>query len=100
MHSHPYFQLGFSPLLAASQCGHQKTVDLLLRAGANVDLANKVRTCVGQFAYLTFHIQDVNLYNTYVVLFTPKLLEKNKIRVSIYNDKNWLFTWTVQKAIT
>ena len=37
------FQDGFTPLLIASQCNHVKVIELLLGAGANVDLAKNVR---------------------------------------------------------
>ena len=38
------FQDGFTPLYIASECNHLKVVELLLGAGANVDLAKNVRT--------------------------------------------------------
>ena len=37
------FQDGFTPLFIASQCNHLKVIELLLGAGANMDLANNVR---------------------------------------------------------
>ena len=37
------FQDGFTPLYIASECNHLKVVELLLGAGANVDLATNVR---------------------------------------------------------
>ena len=40
-----YTQDGLSPLIVASQEGHDKIVEKLLQAGATVDLQNKVENC-------------------------------------------------------
>ena len=37
-----YVQLGATPLYAASFNGHQKCMELLIEAGANVDVPNEV----------------------------------------------------------
>ena len=42
--THSTIQNGWTALQVASSEGHQKVVDLLLGAGANPDLQNKVRT--------------------------------------------------------
>ena len=45
-------QDGFSPLFAASQKGHDRIVEILLQAGATVDLQNKVKNWL--FVHLSF----------------------------------------------
>ena len=44
-HHHHGTQDGFSPLFVASQKGHDRIVEMLLQAGATVDLQNKVKDC-------------------------------------------------------
>ena len=39
-------QDGFSPLISASQEGHDRVVEKLLQAGATVDLQNKVEMVI------------------------------------------------------
>ena len=39
-------QKGFCPLHIASQEGHDRIVEMLLQAGATVDLQSKVENCV------------------------------------------------------
>ena len=46
-----YTQDGLSPLIVASQEGHDKIVEKLLRAGATVDLQNKVESCYYLFIF-------------------------------------------------
>ena len=41
-HTTMYIQNGHCPLYIASQEGHDKTVEILLQAGATVDLKDKV----------------------------------------------------------
>ena len=45
-------QDGFFPLYIASQEGHDKTVEMLLQAGATVDLQNKVENYYLLFCHL------------------------------------------------
>ena len=42
---HTHTQDGFFPLFDASQEGHDGIVEMLLQAGATVDLQNKVEDC-------------------------------------------------------
>ena len=44
-HTHTHTQNGFFPLFLASHEGHDKIVEMLLQAGATVDLQNKVKDC-------------------------------------------------------
>ena len=44
-HTHTCAQDGCSPLYFASQEGHDMIVQMLLQAGATVDLQNKVEDC-------------------------------------------------------
>ena len=44
-HKHICMQDGFSPLYSASQEGHDRIVEMLLQAGATVDLQMKVEDC-------------------------------------------------------
>ena len=44
-HTHTHTQDGFFPLFDASQEGHDGIVEMLLQAGATVDLQNKVKDC-------------------------------------------------------
>ena len=46
MHTQPHMQVGFFPLFSASQEGHDRVVEMLLQAGATVDLQDKVENCV------------------------------------------------------
>ena len=46
-----YTQDGLSPLIVASQEGHDKIVEKLLQAGATVDLQNKVENCYYLFIF-------------------------------------------------
>ena len=46
MHTQPHMQDGFFPLFSASQEGHDRIVEVLLQAGAAVDLQNKVENCI------------------------------------------------------
>ena len=43
-HTTMCIQDGYCPLYIASQQGHDKTVEILLQAGATVDLQNKVES--------------------------------------------------------
>ena len=49
IHTHAYnttyTQDGLFPLIVASQEGHDRIVEILLQAGATVDLKNKVENC-------------------------------------------------------
>ena len=44
-HTHTHTQDGYSPLYAASSKGYDKIVEMLLQAGATVDLQFKVEDC-------------------------------------------------------
>ena len=44
-HTHTHTQNGSFPLYDASRKGHDKIVEMLLQAGATVDLQTKVREC-------------------------------------------------------
>ena len=45
LHSHTHTQDGFFPLYLASQEGYDGIVEMLLQAGATVDLQTKVEDC-------------------------------------------------------
>ena len=44
-YTHTHTQDGLFPLYVASQEGHDRIVEMLLQAGATVDLQNKVEDC-------------------------------------------------------
>ena len=44
-HTHTHTQNGYFPLYDASQEGHDGIVEMLLQAGATVDLQTKVEDC-------------------------------------------------------
>ena len=62
---HECTQSGQSPLWIASFNGHQKCVGLLIDAGANVDIQNKVSK---HYVYYILHISDaINIVKCMVV---------------------------------
>ena len=58
-------QDGFSPLISASQEGHDRVVEKLLQAGATVDLQNKVVVIICHLSLVTCH----SLYTKYHTTF-------------------------------
>ena len=59
-HTTMCLQDGFFPLYVASQGKHDRVVEMLLQAGATVDLQNKVENCV-LLSLMVYHV----LYSLY-----------------------------------
>ena len=60
-------QDGDCPLRMASWKGHDRTVEILLEAGARVDLQNKVEGCYS-VSLVVYHVQ-YSLYTKYHTTF-------------------------------
>ena len=53
---HLYLQYGYTPLMAASCCGGDGCVQLLLHKGAQVDLQNKVSGFWDEPSVSSYHV--------------------------------------------
>ena len=62
-------QDGLCPLYAASQEGHDKTVEILLQAGGTVDLQNKVESWYLLLLENGVHSNLSNFYGTSYILW-------------------------------